>query len=289
MFTSFVGVTWWASRHGVSCGCLGKVASGPAGPPEVARNIALLFLSTGLAITRLVGPDAPVSLTLATVLLAALFLGVVMLVPAATDSYLKSVERSKASTAAERPAVKLHAGLPSSPLTRRQLLQSGFAATVLAAGGLLLPDSVKRVLACWTWLQPNYALVHTYTWYPMWVDYDTSLPDGLFTTIYWGDGTSSSGYASGHEFSAWNYIVSEGTYYPQAYVGGCWDTSTTYVQNSPTQTCFKRIDHCDECCWNFRYGRPCVDCCADCFSRCYWGGTPCAAGDCAGCWVEVVS
>jgi hypothetical protein len=186
------------------------------------------------------------------------------------------------------PSATLRSVPSTLQLTRRQILKQGTAAAVLAVGGMLLPASVKRALACWTWLQPNYNVVPTYTWYPMWVDYDTSLASGLWTTIYWGDGTSSSGYASGHEFSAWNYIVSEGTYYPQAYVGGCSDTSTTYVQNNPTQICFKKLSHCQQCCTNYRYGRPCTDCCSDCFYGCYWGGTPCGAGSCAGCWINVV-
>lgn len=287
MFATFVYVVWWAGVRGLSCGCLGKLSAAKASKAELVRSIALLVVSGALAGARLSNPGVHVTLGISSIIGALLILASIALVTAALSSWTTRVIQPPEVVGDPPKRVALLHGEPSRDLTRRQVLRGGAAAAVLAVGGLLLPESVKQALACWTWLQPNFAAYPTYTWYPMWVNYDTSLSDGLWTTIYWGDGTYSSGYASGHRFGAWNYIVSEGTYYPQAYVGGCWDTSTTYIINSATDTCQKRLEHCDQCCWNKGYGDPCGDCCASCFVGCR-NGPPCTAGACLGCWVEVL-
>lgn len=289
MFAAFVYVDWWAGVRGLSCGCFGKLSSIRAGKAELARNITLFVVSCSMVGARLVSPGTHIALGIPSTVGALVILAFTVLITttvASRAARMSNEDATRVEASAKR--VNLQHAEPTHHLTRRQLLQHGTAAAALAVGGLLLPESVKRALACWTWLQPNYAAYPTYTWYPMWVNYDTGLSDGLWTTIYWGDGTSSSGYASGHRFGAWNYMTTEGTYYPQAYVGGCWDTSTTFVVNSPTETCQKRLEHCDQCCWNFGYGDPCGDCCADCYVSCRNGPTPCPPGSCVGCWVEVV-
>jgi hypothetical protein len=118
----------------------------------------------------------------------------------------------------------------------------------------------------------------------MWVDYDPCLGSGQYVTLYWGDGYHASGFAKGYEFSAWHYLTTEGTYYPQAVVDGIWDTSTVFAYANPPTRCTKGILRCTECCINNGFGKNCENCCSTCYYQCVYGPA-CPGGSCNGCWI----